>query len=619
MSRVVVDTNVPIVANGRSDPNGERVPSLACRIACIERLKLILQSGKVLLDLAGEIQAEYRTHLNPRGQPGVGDRFYQEVLNSAPARIERVELPKRGDGEFVDVPQALIDANFDPSDRKFAALSRRERVPVVNATDSDWLVHRETLEREGVKVELLCGCDRSRWFACSSIRPMLPALSLRLRLTLLLGAVLAAGLAIGVGLLILHAGARVRAEADAATRLARELVEASLARIDASGAGEGELERLLADARKLRHVRVFIEGDAPPPRENGDAKRPPAWFAALAQPRDGVVRIAAGPGRTLVVAADPADEITEIWEEVVWLALGGFCVAAAAFALMWFAVSRTLRPVSALAAGLARLEAGDHAARVPSRGPPDLAVIAERINALAAALERLDDENGRLLRRMIDVQDEERRDIARDLHDEIGPFLFTIRAGVGALKRKAAAPGAEAAVLAADCARIDAQIAALQQVNRRILGRLRPAALAEMGLAGALEALAQGWRETNPDAAIELDLSGAEGALDEAIALTAYRIVQEGLTNVFRHAEASRVEVRVARVDDGGRPALRIEVRDDGRGLAPGARQGLVLRGMSERVGALGGRLTLENAAEGGAALTAVVRGEQLHRGNSSP
>ncbi|MGO9431005.1 hypothetical protein [Rhodoblastus sp.] len=82
-----------------------------------------------MLDQAGEIQAEYRRYLNPRGQPGVGDRFYLEVLNSAPKRIERVELPKRDDGEFLDLPQALIDVNFDPSDRKFAALAKRKRRP----------------------------------------------------------------------------------------------------------------------------------------------------------------------------------------------------------------------------------------------------------------------------------------------------------------------------------------------------------------------------------------------------------------------------------------------------------------------------------------------------------
>lgn len=164
MKRRIIDTNVPIIANGRPDPEERRPPSADCRIAAIIFLQNILKSGRILVDLAGEIQGEYRTHLNARGQPGVGDRFYQEVLNSAPRLIERVELPRRADGQYADLPQVLIDTGFDPSDRKFAALARRENVPVVNATDSDWLNHRAILESNGIAVEFVCGCDSTAWF-----------------------------------------------------------------------------------------------------------------------------------------------------------------------------------------------------------------------------------------------------------------------------------------------------------------------------------------------------------------------------------------------------------------------------------------------------------------------
>jgi len=164
MSRYVVDTNVPIVANGRPAPN-DRPPSLDCRIAAVEFLQSLLRSGKVLVDQDGEIQAEYRRHLNPAGQPGVGDRFYQAVLHSAPRLIERVELPKDEGDEYADLPQALIAVNFDPSDRKFAALAKRENAPVVNATDSDWLIHIQTIKTCGVEVKFICGCDYTHWFA----------------------------------------------------------------------------------------------------------------------------------------------------------------------------------------------------------------------------------------------------------------------------------------------------------------------------------------------------------------------------------------------------------------------------------------------------------------------
>ncbi len=155
MSRWVVDTNVPIVANGRP----------ACRLAAINFLQQILGLGTIFVDLAGAIQAEYHSHLNPRGQPGVGDRFYLEILNSAPRTIERVDLPKRGDGEYAALPQALIDAGFDPGDRKFAALAKQQDAAVANATDSDWLEHRSILDDEKIKLHLVCGFDRSKWFA----------------------------------------------------------------------------------------------------------------------------------------------------------------------------------------------------------------------------------------------------------------------------------------------------------------------------------------------------------------------------------------------------------------------------------------------------------------------
>jgi two-component system, NarL family, sensor histidine kinase UhpB len=430
---------------------------------------------------------------------------------------------------------------------------------------------------------------------------MLQRLSLRARLSLLLGGVLAAGLVFGVALLILHAGARVNAEVEAAAGLARDLVQATLPRLTASSDPKAELDGLLEDARRLRHVRVTVEGAAPVAQAT--ETRAPEWFSSLVFRTPAPARFETPLG-TIDIRASAADEISEIWEEIVWLAIGASTVAAIAFVLVSYAVSRTLNPIGALSDSLRRLEQGDHAIRVSAAGSPEFVAIGERVNALASTLERLDAENHRLMRRMIHVQDEERRDIARDLHDEIGPFLFTVRAGVGALARKAKAPGAEASRLAGDCEKIDAQIAALQQVNRRILGRLRPAALEEMGLADAIEALARGWRETRGDVTISLSLDGARGEMDEITALTAYRVAQEGLTNAFRHSGAHHIDVAVSRSDD----TLLIDVCDDGAGLPEARNSGLGLRGMAERVSALGGTATMTNRPEGGARLSAALR-----------
>ena len=164
--RVVVDTNVPIIANGRPDPSGGgRSPAPACRLAAIDFLDRTLRTGRVLLDLAGEIQAEYRRYLSPLGQPGVGDRFYLQILMSAPSSVERIDLPRDADGNYADFPDDPELSDFDRADRKFAALARRARAPVANATDSDWLEHRAALARYGIVARFVCGCDKQGWFA----------------------------------------------------------------------------------------------------------------------------------------------------------------------------------------------------------------------------------------------------------------------------------------------------------------------------------------------------------------------------------------------------------------------------------------------------------------------
>lgn len=430
---------------------------------------------------------------------------------------------------------------------------------------------------------------------------MLQRLSLRARLLTLLGAVLAAGVATGVVLLMLHAAQRVRAESDSTARLAREFAAAALANLAESEDPVAALRARLAEVERLRHIRIYMDGSNAPARAVKQ-RRAPAWFAALVAAPPSVTRIRLD-GRErlhgeLVLAADPGDEIDEIWDEAALLALGAAALALAGFAIVSVAATRALAPLTTLADAVERLRRGERALRVASGGAPEFVAMAERVEALAATLARLDEENGALVERLLHVQDEERRDIARDLHDEIGPFLFTIRAGLGALARRLDGERRE------DCLRIDGQIAALQQVNRRILGRLRPAALDETGLGGALEALARGWRELHPEVAIRLRFSAADASLDETLALATYRIAQEGLTNVFRHSGATRVDVEIERIlaEDGGE--LRVAVRDDGAGVE-GLREGLGLRGMSERVAALGGRLTLESATPRGALLEA--------------
>jgi two-component system sensor histidine kinase UhpB len=148
------------------------------------------------------------------------------------------------------------------------------------------------------------------------------------------------------------------------------------------------------------------------------------------------------------------------------------------------------------------------------------------------------------------------------------------------------------------------QVNALQQFNRRVLERLRPVGLAELGLADALAALLRLWREIHPGVVIETSISPSLGARGETAELTIYRIIQEALTNVFRHARATRVEITVEpatplRPGSFGKEATLVRVCDNGAGLPTDHRQGFGMIGMRERVLALGGSMTVASTNHG--------------------
>ena len=221
------------------------------------------------------------------------------------------------------------------------------------------------------------------------------------------------------------------------------------------------------------------------------------------------------------------------------------------------------------------------------------------------------DDKRRLAERVVSLQDVERKEIARELHDEFGPTLFALRAHASALTRAAEAGEPNLDSLRKHGGAILEQVNALQQFNRRVLEKLRPVGLSELGLSEALGALMRLWGESHPGVVITAAISPSLGDTGETADLTIYRTVQEALTNVFRHAAASSVDISIepAELASGatrGRGAALVRVRDNGRGLPREHRLGLGLTGMRERILALGGTLAVASD-DGGVTVEALV------------
>jgi two-component system sensor histidine kinase UhpB len=446
-------------------------------------------------------------------------------------------------------------------------------------------------------------------------------LSLRARINLLLAFVLALGLAINIARLVVEATPRVQAEDQSVIRLAREFVETIVAGLNEAPDPEARLNQIVRDLSRLRHVSITRQDDAagisrPSARsdDDDDARSPPAWFVALVHPEKTSVSVPItirGKPQALVITSHPDDEMAEIWDGIVTQLEIGSAIAAALFLITMTVVGRALAPLKALSQAMTDIESGRYDTRVTPGGAPELAAICTRLNHLAATLGDAVEEKRRLAERTVSLQDVERKEIARELHDEFGPYLFALRAHAGALMRLAEVGVPDAGALRKHGAAILEQVNALQQFNRRILERLRPVGLAELGLREALGALLRLWGESHPDMEIETTISPALGEAGETAELTIYRVIQEALTNVFRHAGATSVNVSVEPAEQpaglhADRGFARVRVRDNGSGMKPDHKLGFGLTGMRERILALGGTLTIASD-EGGVTVEALV------------
>jgi signal transduction histidine kinase len=314
--------------------------------------------------------------------------------------------------------------------------------------------------------------------------------------------------------------------------------------------------------------------------------------------------LVAGSARGLAVATfDPATQIGQSWREVSRLlsimafALAGLCIA------VYAALARALRPTRAVAIGLQQLAANDLSARLPRFDLAELSAISSVFNTLAQRLQATLAERNALTRKLIEVQDEERRYLARELHDEFGQSLSAIAAQAAAAAHTAKR---QCPPLYEECRGISRTTAHMMDTLRGALVRLRPPDVEELGLTVSLDSLVASWNGFEKGRTrFDIAVTGNADNLPPGVSASLYRIAQEAITNAAKHAQARRVQLRL----DAGDAEIVLTVEDDGEAasgsLTPKAGMGLL--GMHERVVSLGGTLQFERREAGGARLVARI------------
>lgn len=202
------------------------------------------------------------------------------------------------------------------------------------------------------------------------------------------------------------------------------------------------------------------------------------------------------------------------------------------------------------------------------------------------------EENRALTQNLFNVQENERRHLARELHDELGQWLTAIQAEAEAISNSVA----PASNLNAGAQAISDSARQMHAVIRGLLRQLRPAMLDALGLADSLRELQAQWCARHPNTQCDLQLHGDLENLSELINITVYRIIQEALTNVASHAHASHVRVQLSRSQEKTGDVLMMSVEDNGQGYSLEQKsKGLGLLGMRERTIAAGGEFALES------------------------
>ncbi len=441
-------------------------------------------------------------------------------------------------------------------------------------------------------------------------------MSLRLQINLIIAVMLLAFACLLAGLQLNNTSRGVHEEIGGSNLVAIQV----LSQVEATSREGGlpAMTRFLQALGRIRGNEIELYGEdgallyrSPPPRYKA-GRDAPQWYARWVAPPLNTREINLPHGR-VVVRPDPSRAILDGWDDFVPLLATLLVGVLVANGVAYWLVGRALGPFRQLAQGLRGIALGDYATRLPRLKGREAGGLGEDFNSMAQSVQdgMLAREKARAatvalaenreLTQVIQTRIEEvRRQIARELHDDLGQQVTAIKSLGFAISHRAQGQDqriAESARMVVACA--DAMYESVHQM----VGQLRPLALDRFGLADALQDLVEQARTQHPDVHIQLQIESPLSAVLGELATAVYRIAQESLTNALRHAHAQMITLQL-RMEA---RQIALEVRDDGRGLHKdwelAGHFGVI--GMRERAESLGGTFTMEPIAGGGVRMRA--------------
>ena len=293
------------------------------------------------------------------------------------------------------------------------------------------------------------------------------------------------------------------------------------------------------------------------------------------------------------------DEITEIWHETLAFFSSILALVLLTFLAVHLVFNKTIQTIQTIVENLKGIEKGEYDKKLPDFSTQEYDSIAKAINHMNDVLNSTRQQNQALTQHSLEIQEEERRHLSQELHDEFGQSLTAIKV----MAVTAAHENADTKKITRSITKICDH---LMIVVRSMMKQLHPLILTELGLKATLEDLVIHWENRSPSTSFNLQIDDVVDSLHKTLIIQIFRVIQESMTNIVRHANATQVTVSLTINPD--LKILNLLIEDDGQGCnLTKNTSGFGLQGMAERVKLLGGEFDLQSTLGKGMQIKAQI------------
>ncbi|MEE9338022.1 MAG: ATP-binding protein [Methylococcaceae bacterium] len=332
-----------------------------------------------------------------------------------------------------------------------------------------------------------------------------------------------------------------------------------------------------------------------------DNETPPDWFINLVMSEyptaEYQIKTFNNYALTLLIQANPMDEIAEVWDESLSFFTTLLLLVLFTFLSVHLVFDKTLSAIHSIVDHLKGIEKGEYQNKLPDFSTQEYGDIATAVNHMTDVLDSTRRQNRALTQHSLEIQEEERQRLSQELHDEFGQSLTAIKVmAVTAAHEKA------------DTKKITGSIVEicdhLMTVVRSMMKQLHPLILTELGLKATLEDMVNQWEDRHASMSFNLNCDDAVDMLGRTIVIQIFRVIQESLTNIIRHADANHVTINIKIKSNPD--VLDLSIIDDGQGCnLDKITSGFGLLGMEERINLLGGSFKIQSQVNQGTQINA--------------